>query len=252
MRLAFSRSVRKMNKVAIIGGSRFKELENFAITHSTSVNTPYGQPSSPLYYGIIGEQEVVFLPRRGSEAPMAPHRINYRANIWALRDAGVQTVLATAAVAGIAEQLVSGALVVPDQLIDYTYDRENTFFGDDSVVSRIDFSQPYCEVLREKICIHAKRLKLSLYHDMTYGITQGPRFETLAEIKRLKNDGCQLVGMTGMPEATLARELELDYATIAIVIRQAGQYVKSAESEKLVSNGEAALSNLIESIITAQ
>tara|TARA_R110002110_G_scaffold195770_1_gene405410 strand:- start:7508 stop:8233 length:726 start_codon:yes stop_codon:yes gene_type:complete len=241
-----------MNKIAIIGGSSFKELENFVTTHSTSVSTPYGEPSSPLHYGIIGEREVVFLPRRGSETPMAPHKINYRANIWALRDAGVQTILATAAVAGIAEELESGALVVPDQLIDYTYDRENTFFGDDCVVSRVDFSQPYCEALREQISVHAKRLKLSLYHDMTYGITQGPRFETLAEVKRLKNDGCQLVGMTGMPEATLARELGLDYATIAIVIRNAGQYVKSEDSENLVRNGEAALANLIESIVTAQ
>lgn len=245
----FLRSVRKMNKIAIIGGSRFKELENFAITHSTSVNTPYGEPSSPLHYGIIGEREVVFLPRRGCEAPMAPHNINYRANIWALRDAGVQTIIATAAVAGIGEQYQPGDLIVPDQLIDYTYDRENTFLGDDGAISRVDFSEPYCEKLRKKIGTHAAQLKLKLHDKATYGISQGPRFETLAEIKRLENDGCHLVGMTGMPEASLARELELDYALIAIVIRQAGQYTQSSNIEKLVSNGENALANLIENII---
>lgn len=238
-----------MNKIAIIGGSRFKALKKFAITHSTSVSTPYGEPSSPLHYGIIGEREVVFLPRRGCDAPMAPHNINYRANIWALRDAGVQTIIATAAVAGIGEQFQPGALVVPDQLIDYTYDRENTFLGGDGAISRVDFSKPYSELLREKITTHATRLKLSIYENATYGISQGPRFETLAEIKRLENDGCHLVGMTGMPEATLARELELDYALIAIVIRQAGQYTQSSNIEKFVSAGENALANLIENIV---
>lgn len=250
MRREFLRSVRKMSKVAIIGGSRFKELDNLIINHSTSVNTPYGEPSAPLSYGMLGDREVVYLPRRGSDTPMAPHNINYRANIWALRDAGVQTVIATAAVAGIFDQYYPGDLVIPNQLIDYTYGRENTFFGDDNEVNPIDFSEPYHEPLRKEILNKAQALDLKVHFGATYGITQGPRFETLAEIKRMQNDGCDMVGMTGMPEATLAREIELDYALVGIIVRQAGKSYLDKPHEQKVVAGEKQLAKLIESMIT--
>lgn len=242
-----------MNKIAIIGGSRFTSLENFVTTHCTTVNTPYGEPSAPLSYGLLGEREVVFLPRRGSEAPMPPHKINYRANIWALRDSGVQTVIATAAVTGIGDLYPIGALVVPDQLIDYTYGRDNTFFGDDQAVSHIDFTYPYSESLRKIILNQAQSMGVEIHAGSTYGILQGPRYETYAEGMRLLHDGCHLIGMTGMPEATLARELGLDYALIAIVTRSThstkGTSNNSQKADEEVCQGEKQLADLIEQIL---
>ncbi|MGE4348577.1 MAG: S-methyl-5'-thioinosine phosphorylase [Candidatus Berkiella sp.] len=238
-----------MNKVAIIGGSRFITLENFAITHSTTVSTPYGEPSAPLNYGMLGgDKEVVFLPRRDTETPTAPHKINFRANIWALRDAGVQTIIATAAIAGITEQYNPGDLVLPDQLIDYTYGRDNTFFGEDHI-AQVDFAEPYSEVLRQKIIKKAHELDLELHQRATYGITQGPRFETSAEVKKLAQDGCHVVGMTGMPEAALARELELDYILLGIIVRTAGKYNKTPDMETKVLSCEKKLAYLIEQLI---
>lgn len=238
---------KKPNKIAVIGGSQFKSLQNLSITHSTTVMTPYGEPSAPLCYGMLGEQEVVFLPRRGSENPMPPHKINYQANIWALRDAGVDTVIATAAVAACVH-IEIGSIVIPDQLIDYTYNRENTFLGEDVNRSHIDFAHPYSEALRKTIIETAQYLDIPIIKNATYGIIQGPRLETLAEVKRYQNDGCHIVGMTGMPEATLARELGLDYACIATVIRQAA--VPLAQSEDEFSGfAEPNIEKLVEAII---
>ncbi|MCS5711817.1 S-methyl-5'-thioinosine phosphorylase [Candidatus Berkiella aquae] len=235
-----------MNKIAVIGGSHFASLKNLVITHSTSVKTPYGEPSAPLSYGILGDQEVVYLPRRGSQEPMQPHQINYRANIWALRDAGVQTVIATAAVAGIADFFSAGDVVVPDQLIDYTYGRENTFLGE-SEVTHINFTEPYSEQLRQQIFQNAEKFSFPVIAKATYAITQGPRLETAAEIERIARDGCHLVGMTGMPEAALARELGLDYACIALVVRKAA--VHESIDEFKLSRGEKWVEDLVEAII---
>lgn len=210
-----------MSKIAVIGGSCFTSLKNLVITHSASVKTPFGEPSAPLTYGILGDHEVVYLPRRGSLKPMPPHQINYRANIWALRDAGVQMVVATAAVAGILPEIQVGEVIVPDQLIDYTYGRDNTFLGEDSRVTHIEFSSPYSVALRQKIISCAELLHFKIVPNGIYAITQGPRYETQAEVNRLVQDGCDFVGMTGMPEAALARELGLDYACIALVVRNA-------------------------------
>lgn len=236
------------NKIAVIGGSRFGMLKNLVITHSTAVSTPYGEPSAPLSYGILGEQEVVYLPRRGSTKPMPPHEINFRANIWALRDAGVKTVIATAAVAGIQDFFKPGDIVIPSQLIDYTYGRENTFLGEDSSVTHIYFGEPYNAHLREVMIKQAKQLGIDVYTEATYGITQGPRFETRAEIARLAKDGCQLVGMTGMPEAALARELELEYASIALVIRKAADDTTPIDASRLETSDQN-VEKLVEAII---
>lgn len=235
-----------MNKIAVIGGSHFASLKNLVITHSTSVKTPYGEPSAPLSYGILGNQEVVYLPRRGSEHPMPPHQINYRANIWALRDAGVQTVIATAAVAGIMDLFSPGDVVLPNQLIDYTYGRENTFLGE-SEVTHVNFTEPYSEKLRLQILQQAHKLQFPVAKKATYAITQGPRLETAAEIERISRDGCHLVGMTGMPEAALARELGLDYACIALVVRKAA--VQETIDQEKLSIGEKWVEDLVEAII---
>ncbi len=238
-----------MSKIAVIGGSHFAALQNLSLTHSTSVKTPFGEPSAPLSYGILGEHEVVYLPRRGSESPMPPHKINYRANIWALRDAGVQTVIATAAVATIVPEFAPGDLVIPNQLIDYTYGRDNTFVGeDDENITHIDFAIPYSEALRQQIMRKAADLDYHFQTKATYGIVQGPRLETQAEAERLVKDGCHLVGMTGMPEAALARELGLDYACVAFVIRNAANLPQDADHSRIQAR-ESWVENLVEAII---
>lgn len=238
-----------MSKIAVIGGSHFAALKNLSLTHSTSVKTPFGEPSAPLSYGILGEHEVVYLPRRGSETLMAPHKINYRANIWALRDAGVQTIIATAAVATLVTQFKTGDLVIPDQLIDYTYGRDNTFVGEDENLAHIEFNLPYSENLRSLIIRKATELDYPAQTNATYGIVQGPRLETIAEANRLVRDGCHLIGMTGMPEAALARELGLDYACVAFVIRNGASLSHETPNPDRIQMREKWVENLVEAII---
>jgi 5'-deoxy-5'-methylthioadenosine phosphorylase len=241
-----------MHKIAVIGGSRLYALKNLAITHSATVQTPYGAPSSPLNYGVLESgHEVVYLPRRGSDVPMPPHKINYRANIWALRDAGVKYILATAAVTGLNEHYPVGQLVIPDQLIDYTYGRDNTFFGDEQNISHISFTEPYSELLRQQLKREADTLGIKLWMEGTYGITQGPRLETRAEIQLLAKEGCDIVGMTGMPEAALARELNLEYACIALTTR-AYQHIEMAEDEQRLGQQEQKAEQLVEQFIQNQ
>lgn len=235
-----------MNKIAVIGSSQFGSLKNLVITHSTTVQTPYGEPSSVLSYGILGEREVVFLLRRENTSSIAPHKINYRANIWALRDAGVQTVLATAAVGGICPRYQPGQVVIPNQLIDYTYGRENTFFGE-ADISQVCFQEPYSENLRQIIIQKAESLDLMIAKEGTYAVTQGPRLETKAEATKLGRDGCHIVGMTGMPEAALARELGLEYACIALVRHHAAEPTKVEET--YLEQQEQHIEKLVESII---
>lgn len=237
-----------MSKVAVIGGSCFTSLKNLVITHSTAVKTPFGEPSAPLTYGILGEHEVVYLPRRGSIKLMPPHQINYRANIWALRDAGVQTVIATAAVAGLLPDLHVGEVIIPDQLIDYTYGRDSTFLGEDSRVTHIEFSSPYSMLVRQKVMGCAESLNFKVLSQGTYAITQGPRYETQAEVHRLVQEGCHFVGMTGMPEAALARELELDYACIALVVRNAS-VPHTPEDKLIIQEREQWVEKLVETCI---
>ena len=207
-----------MPNIAIIGGTGLYSLENVEITRRETVATPYGEPSSPLSYGVLSGHEVVFLARHGDEHTIAPHKINYRANMWALKNAGVEKIIAIAAVGGIREDLKPGCLAIPDQIIDYTYSRKHTFFDDFSEsIAHIDFTWPYCEDLRQDLIKAAIDVDISISDKATYAATQGPRLETAAEIDRLEQDGCDVVGMTGMPEAALARELELCYASCVVV-----------------------------------
>jgi len=206
-----------MVEIAIIGGTGFNSLQGLTITHREMVNTPYGQASSPLIYGEISGCKVVFLARHGSGHTIPPHQVNYRANLWALHESGISKVIAIAAVGGIRDDMHPGQIAFPDQIIDYTWARRHTFFEDRQNVEHIDFTYPYCEEVRQLLIDGAKAADLDPVTDGTYGATQGPRLETAAEIQRLKGDGCDMVGMTGMPEAGLARELGLCYASCAVV-----------------------------------
>lgn len=208
--------------IAIIGGTGLTDLAGLKITHRQVMYTPYGETSAPLLHGTYDKKPVIFLARHGARHTIPPHKINYRANIWALKESGADTVLAVASVANIHPDMAVGNIVIPHQLIDYTWSREQTFFSDDLAhVTHIDFSEPYCEVLRSYLLTAAKKVKFTVFTEGVYGATQGPRLETAAEIDRMERDGCDIVGMTGMPEAALARELELCYATCAMIANPA-------------------------------
>ena len=208
--------------LAIVGGSGLAQLSNLEVARREVMRTPYGEPSGALTFGSIDGHAVVFLARHGYGHTLPPHRVNYRANIWALHAQGVKNVVSIASVGGISANLTPGMLVVPDQIIDYTHGRAGTFFtGADSGVQHVDFTLPYCQALRAA-CLDAGRQAGEFLRDGgVYAATQGPRLETAAEINRLERDGADMVGMTGMPEAALARELGLCYAAIAIVANHA-------------------------------
>lgn len=198
------------------------------------VSTPYGQPSSPLTMGTIGSQEVVFVARHGSNHSILPHDINYRANLWALREAGADVVIAVATVGGIAEDCAPGTIVIPDQVLDYTHSRQSSFAPLDGEIFHIDFTEPYCHELRRAIIECADRLGITVIKRGTYVATQGPRFESAAEIQKFAADGAHVVGMTGMPETSLAREIGICYATVALVVnRAAGQSGDRISAEEI-------------------
>ncbi len=216
-----------MSVLGIIGGSGLTELEGLQIKHQLALDTPYGQPSAAIVRGDFAGQEVLFLARHGHPHQLAPHQINYRANLWALQQAGVDAVIAVNAVGGIHPAMGTGHFCVPDQLIDYSWGREHSYFVAPAAVQHIEFGQPYSPLLRQQL-LAALEVEACSYSDFgVYGCTQGPRLETAAEITRLERDGCDIVGMTGMPEAALARELGLAYACLALVVNPAAG--KSAE-----------------------
>jgi 5'-methylthioinosine phosphorylase len=210
---------------AIIGGTgltEFTELVN-TIIH-TDITTELGKPSGDIVEGELHGQRLLFLPRHGNPHAVAPHLINYRANLLALQQLGADEIIAINAVGGIHSHAIAGHISVPKQIIDYTAGREHTFFdGTFKPLDYIDFSYPYDEALRQKLIdvLSQQRLKKGFSGDGVYGATQGPRLETIAEVKRLENDGCDLVGMTGMPEAALARELNIPYASLCLVVNPA-------------------------------
>ena len=211
-----------MTELAIIGGTGLALLKTLTITGREIVHTPYGEPSGPVTHGQICGKEIVFIPRHGYGHIIPPHKINYLANMWALKELGAEKILAIAAVGGISANLKPGQLVIPDQIIDYTHSRVATFFEEGlKHVTHTDFTEPYCTDLREILIKVCKKEKIECVYNGTYGATQGPRLETAAEINRLERDGCTIVGMTGMPEAALARELGVCYSTCAVVANHA-------------------------------
>jgi 5'-methylthioadenosine phosphorylase len=217
--------------IAVIGGSGLTQLTNLEITHRKIVRTPYGEPSGVLTYGCIGEQQVVFLARHGYGHTLAPHEINYRANLWAIHAQQVTRVISVCTVGGIAPNLGAGMIAIPDQIIDYTWGRPSTYFeGAEQPVTHIDFTHPYSEELRALALASARDAGVAVVDGGTYAATQGPRLETKAEVDRLEGDGATMVGMTGMPEAALARELGLAYVHLAVVVNPAAGRGASART----------------------
>lgn len=243
-----------MSKVAIIGGTGLTSINGLEITGREIVQTPFGEPSGPLVQGVLAGHNVYFLPRHGSGHTIPPHKINYRANIWALREAGVEHVIAVNAVGGIREDMPPGTLIIPDQIIDYTVSRTNTFFEEGlKQVVHIDFTEPFCESLRQYIIKAAGTDSINIIKEGTYAAMQGPRLETAAEVNRLEKDGCHLIGMTGMPEAALAREQELCYASISVVANLAAgrgdEDLTMDVIEKNLNSGMDRVRQLLEAVI---
>ena len=204
--------------LGIIGGTGLTQLDNLTVIRRQIARTPYGESSQPLIFGEIAGEEVVFLARHGGGHTIPPHAVNYRANIWALHSVGVTHLLAVATVGGISSDLKAGDIVLPNQILDYTHGRKNTYHdGIELPVKHIDFTEPYSNLLRLLCKQAAMNINQALHDGGVYACVQGPRLETAAEINRLERDGATLVGMTGMPEAALARELSLRYAHLCVV-----------------------------------
>ncbi len=210
-----------MQRLAVIGGTGALSIASDRDSSQRSIETPYGAPSSPILEWQAGRIHVAFIARHGLSGTIPPHLVNYRANVWAVEALGPDAVLALNAVGGISSEASPGRLVFPNQIIDYTSGRPHTFVDGAGALQHIDFSDPFSEDLRRRLIQQAGQLGLDFVDHGTYGVTQGPRLETSAEIDRMERDGCDLVGMTAMPEASLARELGLDYAMCAVVVNWA-------------------------------
>ena len=231
-----------MTVYAIIGGTGLTQLDGLTITAALNLDTPFGAPSAPVLRGEYAGREVLFLARHGQPHRIPPHQVNYRANLWALREAGAQAIVAVNAVGGIHPAMGTGHFCVPHQLIDYTAGRAHTFYeGELEHVTHVDFSHPYDAGLREKLSAALAAERCAASNHGVYGCTQGPRLETVAEIARMERDGCDIVGMTGMPEAALARELALPYACLALVVNPAAgksqALITMAEIERALDEG---------------
>ncbi|OZA30784.1 MAG: 5'-methylthioadenosine phosphorylase [Hydrogenophilales bacterium 17-61-9] len=243
--------------LGIIGGTGLTQLANLEITHRKVARTPYGEASGALSFGHICDQEVIFLARHGYGHTIPPHEVNYRANLWALKDHGVDRVVSVATVGGIHPELIPGTLVVPDQIIDYTHGRASTYFVEsDKLVTHLDFTFPYCDAMRIALLQAAASAGISLRDGGVYGAVQGPRLETAAEINRMERDGSDMVGMTGMPEAYLARELALCYATVGAVVNHAAgrglstDGIQMEEIQPLLGEVMLQVRHLLEQLVT--
>jgi len=220
--------------LGVIGGTGLTQLSNLEHIRRQLVRTPYGEPSGPLTFGRLAGREVVFLARHGHGHTIPPHLVNYRANLWAMHAQGVENVVSVASVGGIRADLGPGVIAVPHQIIDYTWGRRSTLYeGEDKAVVHIDFTHPYCEHLRQRIVTAALVAGEPIVQGGVYAASQGPRLETAAEIDRMERDGADMVGMTGMPEAALARELGLCYAAIAAVANHAAGRGASAQGVRM-------------------
>ncbi len=209
-----------IHKLAIIGGSGLNQLPGLEITAEIHQDTPWGRVL--VTAGKYHHHDILFLPRHGAGHKIPPHRINYRANIRALKELQISNIIAVSAVGGITAEMKPRRLVIPDQLIDYTWGRSGTFYEEGlEAVKHIDFTYPYSATLRQQILNAGATANIAIHDGAIYGVVQGPRLETAAEIKRMEKDGCDIVGMTGLPEAALARELEIEYACCALVVNWA-------------------------------
>ena len=235
------------NKPAIIAGSGLLSMPGLTIDETLKVDTPWGQPSGPVHKGRLNGVEILFMTRHGDAHTIPPHKVNYRANIAALRQEGASHLLAYNAVGGICADCDAGRLVVADQIIDYTWGREHTYYaGGEDGVEHVDFTSPYDETLRQVLISAADNAGVTILKQGTYGATQGPRLESAAEIKRMERDGCDIVGMTGMPEAGLARELGIDYASVCLVANwAAGTTDDEITEQEILENMTLSASRLV-------
>ncbi len=242
--------------IAIIGGSSLSQLPGLAITHRQVVRTPYGEPSGAIRLGVFAGRRVAFLARHGEGHSLPPHRVNYRANLHALAQLRPEAVLAINTVGGITSLCGPRTFVVPDQIIDYTHGRAASFWDEAGEMRHVEFGEPYAHGMRQRVLDAAKRSSIDVVDGGCYGATQGPRFESRAEIERMRRDGCDVVGMTGMPEAALARELALDYACIAPVANWAagcgdGEAISLDEVFANLAAANAKLPSLLEAVLQA-
>ncbi|VAX09294.1 5'-methylthioadenosine phosphorylase [hydrothermal vent metagenome] len=244
-----------MKGIAIIGGTGLTSLPGLVVNEENIASTPFGDTSAALIKGLLKNRSIIFLARHGSGHTIPPHKVNYRANIYALKEAGAEIIIAINAVGGINPSLKPAQLLIPDQIIDYTYGREMSFFdGDDTPVVHIDFTEPYSEWLRQKLLDAADNCGINLEKTGVYAATQGPRLETAAEVRQLAQNGCDIVGMTGMPEACLARELKCEYASISVIANLAAGLgegeITMNEIEKYIAQGMGDVSRILETVIS--
>ncbi len=248
------------NEIAIIGGTGLTELDGLSVVDEQRFDTPWGTPSGPVLRGDFRGHPVLFLARHGHPHRIPPHQVNYRANLWALREAGADRVIGVNAVGGITPAMGPARIAIPHQIIDYTWGRGHTFFeaagdGPLEAVNHIDFTFPYDETLRQALLAAAGRSQVMALDYGVYGATQGPRLETAAEVARLERDGCDLVGMTGMPEAALAAELGLSYACLALSVNWAAgktdHIITMEEIARALEEGMSGVRAVLEEVIPA-
>jgi 5'-methylthioinosine phosphorylase len=237
--------------LGIIGGSGLAEFAELEQSRELQLDTRYGAPSSSVIVGTLAGVDVAFLARHGRPHRIPPHKVNYRANILALQELGVEGILAVNATGGISAMQQPGVISIPDQLIDYTHSREHTFWdGTEHPMLHVDFTHPYTDTLRQRLIRAASEIGLVVVTQGVYGVMQGPRLETAAEISRMAKDGCDVVGMTGMPEAGLAREAGVDYAAISLVVNRAAGLapglITLEEIERVMVSGMVSVKQLIE------
>ena len=243
-----------MSRIAVIGGTGLNAIAG-AVRLISGTDTPYGAASAALQQGELGVHEVVFLARHGQPHRIAPHAINYRANVWLLKQAGVEAVIAVNAVGGIHPAFAPGVIVIPHQLIDYTWGRESTY-SDATRLLHVDFTYPYDTAWRSRLAAAANAADVQRLYDFgVYACTQGPRLESAGEVERLARDGCDLVGMTAMPEAVLAREMALPYAAVCLVVNAAAGrgvgLITHSEIEAVIAGGMARVEALLARAIAA-
>lgn len=247
--------------LAFIGGTGLTRIPGLNVRERRQIETPWGNASAEVVFGELAGQSVLFLARHGDPHALLPHQVNYRANLAALKEAGATAVVAVNAVGGISAAAQgctdgTGAIVVPDQIIDYTYGRDATYFDQGQTpVVHVDFSWPFDSALRERLVVALKKVNAPYVDGGCYGATQGPRLETAAEIRRLEQDGCTIVGMTGMPEAVLARELALPYAMLSLVVNPAAgkvdREITMAEIEAVIHQGMAKVADALVALLTS-
>ncbi|MBF1802599.1 S-methyl-5'-thioinosine phosphorylase [Alcanivorax sp. ST75FaO-1] len=244
-----------MTMLAFIGGTGLTRIDGLTIRQRHAAGTRFGEPSAPVVEGELNGAPVLFLARHGDPHTRLPHQVNYRANLLALKEAGASAIVAVNAVGGITA--ATGSLVIPDQIIDYTWGRDSTFFdGPDDPLVHVDFSWPFDRALRERLRIAVEAAKAPWQDGGCYAATQGPRLETAAEIQRLEQDGNSIVGMTGMPEAVLARELGLPYAMLSLVVNpaagKADREITMAEIEQVLHDGMAGVRRALAALAANQ